>query len=93
MSSHRERLERLSNQTFAEFQAEVRAGERVCAEADLYWRTNRWTEDGREAWAELTKQVETMKPGEFNLIVVGSGGRSTFTSSLYRNELATRYRR
>lgn len=42
----RERLERLSNQTFEEFQADVRAGERMCAESDLYWRTNRWSEEG-----------------------------------------------
>lgn len=24
----------------------VRNAERVCAESDLYWRTNRWSEDG-----------------------------------------------
>ena len=38
----RDRLERLANQTFEEFQADIRAGERMIAESDLYWRANRW---------------------------------------------------
>lgn len=32
---------------FEQFQAGIRAGERVCAESDLYFRTNRWAIDGR----------------------------------------------
>lgn len=31
---------------FNEFQARVRANARIHIEADLYWRTNRWAEDG-----------------------------------------------
>lgn len=31
---------------FEEFQARVRANARIHTEADLYWRTNRWEENG-----------------------------------------------
>lgn len=81
MSSYRERLERLANQTFAEFQAEVRAGERVCAEADLYWRANRWAVDGYGFGAA------SMKVGPINVFASGSGGRSTFLESVYRDDV------
>lgn len=91
MSSYRDRLERLANQTFEEFQAEIRAGERICAEADLYWRTNRWAEDGRDAWAELSRYVETLKPGELSVIAFGSG-KSTFSVRPMDEATAERYR-
>lgn len=32
---------------FEQYQAGVRASDRMHCEADLYWRTNRWVEDGR----------------------------------------------
>lgn len=32
--------------TFEQYQAGVRASARMLCEADLYWRTNRWAEDG-----------------------------------------------
>ncbi len=41
-------------ETFEQFQAGIRAGERVCAESDLYWRTNRWAIDGRGGWMPVS---------------------------------------
>ncbi|MGX1364046.1 hypothetical protein [Bradyrhizobium elkanii] len=38
---------RVEELKFEDFQARIRAAERRHCEADLYWRTNRWAEDGR----------------------------------------------
>lgn len=66
---------------FEEFQAAVRANARIHTEADLYWRTNRWAEDGYGTGAVA------MKRGEFIVIAAGSGGKSTFLESVYRNDV------
>ncbi|MEY9247586.1 hypothetical protein [Bradyrhizobium elkanii] len=65
------------SEAFDQFQARIRASERFHCEADIYWRTNRWAEDGRD-----------MKAGPVNVTASGIGGRSTLLESVYRNNLA-----
>lgn len=57
---------------FADFQARVRAGERLCAESDLYWRTNRWAIGGSSLHVPMPE-------GEFVVIAAFDNvGRSTY---------------
>jgi hypothetical protein len=65
---------------FEEFQAKVQASERVCAESDLYWRTNRWAEDGRDM---------TMKLGPINVVATGSGKSSFSVRPMTSDEVAS----
>lgn len=66
---------------FEEFQARVRAGERACAESDLYWRTNRWAEDGYGTGAVA------MKAGEFTVVAFGENvGMSSYSSYFKSNK-------
>jgi hypothetical protein len=75
--------------TFEQYQAGVRASDRMHCEADLYWRTNRWAEDGRD-------QVVTMKAGEITVMAAGHNvGRSTvvqfFNRAMAAADITERY--
>jgi hypothetical protein len=54
----------------AQLLAGVRVSERLWCESDLYWRTNRWAEDGRDI---------SMALGPIEVIAHGENvGRSTY---------------
>lgn len=68
-----------------EMLARVRVSDRLWCESDLYWRTNRWAEDGRSQdvsdsfrMVRMADTVITLKQGEINVIAVGGGGRNTY---------------
>ena len=54
-------VETSQESAFEQFQARIRASERLCCEADLYWRCNRWDRD--EA-PECSKSGLHSKAGE-----------------------------
>ncbi|ARQ95411.1 hypothetical protein [Bradyrhizobium phage BDU-MI-1] len=65
-----------------EMLARVRVSERYWCESDLYWRTNRWAEDGRDM---------TMKLGPIDVIAHGDNvGRSTVAESFRKVREADR---
>lgn len=65
----------------AQLLAGVRVADRLWCESDLYWRTNRWAVDGYGFGAA------SMKVGPINVFASGSGGRSTFLESVYRDDV------
>jgi hypothetical protein len=64
----------------AQLLAGVRVSERLWCESDLYWRTNRWADDGRDM---------TMKLGPINVVATGRGKSSFSARPMTSDEVAS----